>query len=121
MTRSIRVRLLLWYAVVLSGVVGGFAGLLYYEVRAARLAEVDAQLEAGAASLESALRSFPQFELTGEGPPPKKPPPPPKKKGPPGWPPDRPPPPDRPGFGPEFGPKGPEFGPKGPEFGPKGP
>src|SRR3954465_11535920 len=105
MIRSIRVRLLLWYAVVLTGVVGGFAGLLYYEVRAARRAEVDAQLEASAASLESALRLFPPFELTGEslpGPPPKKFPPP-KKKPPPGWPP------------PEFGPEG------GPEFGPMGP
>jgi heavy metal sensor kinase len=122
MIRSIRVRLLLWYAVVLTGVVGGFAGLLYYEVRAARLAEVDAQLEAAAASLESALRLFPPFELTGEsqpppppkdfgpppkdpGPPPKKFGPPPKKKPPPGW------PPDRPEFGPEFRP---EPGPKGP-------
>jgi heavy metal sensor kinase len=90
MVRSIRVRLLLWYAVVLTGVVGGFAGVLYYEVRAARLAEVDAQLETGAAALESALRLFPPHELDGTGPPP--PPkfgPPPKKKGPPGWPPDR--------------------------------
>jgi heavy metal sensor kinase len=91
MVRSIRVRLLIWYAVVLTGVVGGFAGILYYEVRAARLAEVDAQLETAAAGLESALRLFPQHELTGEGPPP--PPkggPPPKKKGPPGRPMDRP-------------------------------
>src|SRR6188472_3590926 len=107
MIRSIRVRLLLWYAVVLTGVVGGFAGLLYYEVRAARLAEVDAQLEAAAASLESALRGFPQFELTGESPPfppPKKFGPPPKKKGPPGWPPDRPE--GGPEMGPEAGPKG---------------
>ena len=76
MVRSIRVRLLAWYAVVLTGVVGGFAALLYYEVRDARLAEVDAQLEAAAASLESALRLFPQFELTGE----PAPPPPPKRK-----------------------------------------
>src|SRR3954465_10960248 len=115
MIRSIRVRLLLWYAVVLTGVVGGFAGLLYYEVRAARLAEVDAQLEAAAASLESALRLFPPFELSGEspppppkdfGPPPKKFGPPPKKKPPPGWSPE---------FGPEFGPEfRPDLGPKGP-------
>jgi two-component system, OmpR family, sensor kinase len=103
MVRSIRVRLLLWYAVVLAGVVGGFAGILYYEVRAARLAEVDAQLDAAAASLESALRGFPRFELSGEPPPfppPKKFGPPPKKKGPPNW------PPDRPDFGPELGPEG---------------
>jgi heavy metal sensor kinase len=107
MVRSIRVRLLAWYAVVLTGVVGGFAALLYYEVRDARLAEVDAQLEAAAASLESALRLFPQFELTGEPapPPPPKRKPPPKKKPPPGW----------PGDGPEFGPEfGPEVEPKRP-------
>src|SRR5690242_3158173 len=105
MVRSIRVRLLVWYAIVLTGVVGGFAGLLYYEVRAARLAEVDAQLDAAAASLESALRLFPPFELTGESPPPPKKFGPPPKKGPPGW------PPEHPDFGPEFGP-GP--GPQGP-------
>jgi two-component system, OmpR family, sensor kinase len=91
MVKSIRARLLLWYAVVLTGVVGGFAGVLYYEVRAARLAEIDAQLEAAAAGLESALRLFPQHELTGQGaPPPPKDGPPPKKKGPPFWPPGQP-------------------------------
>jgi len=111
MTKSIRLRLLLWYAVVLTGVVAGFAGLLYSEVRAARLAEVDSQLDAAAAALESALRLFPPFELAGESPPPppKKFGPPPKKKGPPGW------PPDRPEFGPDPGfDGGPEFGPKRP-------
>src|SRR5438105_14961662 len=86
MAKSIRVRLQVWYAVVLTAVVAGFAGLLYYEVRAARLAELDAQLETAAAGLDSALRLFPQYELNGERPPR----PPPKKLGP---------------------PKGPEFGP----------
>ena len=47
MFRSIRGRLQLWYAVVLLTVVGGFAGLLFYRVREARLQEVDdSQLEA---------------------------------------------------------------------------
>jgi signal transduction histidine kinase len=71
MARSIRLRLLGWNAAVLTGVVGGFAGLLYYEVRAARLRDVDARLEAAAAGLESALRLFPSHELTGEPPPPR--------------------------------------------------
>jgi two-component system, OmpR family, sensor kinase len=75
--RSIRFRLLAWYAVVLTVVVGGFAAVLYYEVRAARLAEVDAQLEAAAAGLDSALRLFPPHELNGEAPPFAQPP----KKG----------------------------------------
>jgi len=114
MGRSIRLRLLLWYAAVLLAVVGGFALLLYYEVRAARLREIDAQLDASAAALESALRLFPQFELTGEDPPPPPRPRPdkgpfdkglPGKKGP---------------FG--KGPKGPPDGPGPPGKGfPKGP
>lgn len=97
MGKSIRVRLLAWYAAVLTAVVGGFAGLLYYEVRAARLAEIDAQLEATAAGLDAALRLFPRHELTGDAPPPKKGEPggkkgePGGKKGPP---PPKPPPPD---------------------------
>ena len=66
MIRSIRLRLLVWYAAVLTAVVGGFAALLYVEVRSARLHEIDAQLEAAAAGLESALRLFPPHELAGE-------------------------------------------------------
>ncbi len=86
MTKSIRVRLQLWYAGVLTVVVAGFAAILYYEVRSARLAELDSQLESTAAGLDSALRLFPRHELTGELPP---------------WPPPR-----KSGF-----PKGPDFGP----------
>lgn len=81
MVRSIRVRLLLWYTAVLTAVVGGFAVLLYYEVRAARLAEVDGQLDTAAAGLESSLRLFPRFELTGEDPPDRPEFPPPKGQG----------------------------------------
>lgn len=69
MARSIRLRLLGWNAAVLTGVVAGFAGLLYFEARASRLRAVDARLEAAAAGLESALRLFPPHELTGEPPP----------------------------------------------------
>lgn len=63
---------------ILTGVVVGFAGLLYYKVRAAKWAEVDAALEAGAAGLDATLRLFPPSELAqqdnGDGPPPKLPP-----------------------------------------------
>ncbi|WP_162136353.1 sensor histidine kinase [Zavarzinella formosa] len=86
MVKSIRLRLLIWYAAVLTGVVGGFAVLLYYEVRAARLAELDAHLESTAAGLEASLRLFPPHEFNGEpppAPPPKKQPPPKKGEGPP--------------------------------------
>jgi signal transduction histidine kinase len=80
MVKSIRVRLLLWYAVVLTTVVAGFA--------------VDAQLETAAAALDASLRLFPRYELTGE--------PPPMPQGPMRG--------DRPGggggFGPGFGPPG---------------
>lgn len=73
MGRSIRLRLLAWYAAVLTAVVAGFTVILYYEVRAARLREVDASLETAAVGLESALRLFPPPELTGEEPPGKGP------------------------------------------------
>jgi heavy metal sensor kinase len=75
MPRSIRWRLQGWYALVLLAVVGGFAGILYYRVRAARLQEVDAALEAGARYLDAHLRRFPPHELdggfAGKPPPPK--------------------------------------------------
>lgn len=86
--KSIRVRLLLWYAVVLTGVVVGFAGLLYYKVRAAKWAEADAVLESAAAGMDASLRLFPPVELLTRdksdllppkvGPNGKGPPPPPK-------------------------------------------
>src|SRR5919204_4490282 len=64
MRKSIRWRLQLWYTLVLSAVVAGFAGLLYYRVRAARFQEVDAALEASALYLDANLRRFfpPQLE-----------------------------------------------------------
>src|SRR5262245_56803586 len=83
MVRSIRLRLLLWYAAVLTAVVGGFAVILYYEVRSSRLREIDAQLDASAAGLEAALRLFPPHELTGEDPPRPRPEKGPYEKGPP--------------------------------------
>src|SRR5262245_60978185 len=58
MRKSIRWRLQLWYTLVLSAVVAGFAGILYFRVRAARFQEVDAALEAGALYLDASLRRF---------------------------------------------------------------
>jgi heavy metal sensor kinase len=131
MGRSIRVRLLVWYAAVLTAVVGGFAAILYFEVRASRLRELDAPLEATAAGLDANLRLFPRHLLTGEPPPespsgepagPRPDRPPPKgdpfgkeKKGPPkGMKEKKGPPPD------DWGPKGPK-GPPPEERHPKGP
>src|SRR3954463_10257290 len=120
MGRSIRVRLLAWYAAVLTAVVGGFAALLYFEVRAGRLRELDAPLEATAAGLDANLRLFPRHLLTGE------PPEPPGGEPPAPWA-DRPPPKGDPfgkgkkgppGKGPKGGPD--DWQPKGPK-GPKGP
>ena len=79
MVKSIRFRLLLWYAAVLFAVVAGFASLLYFEVRDARLTELDAELQSTTAGLEASLRLFPPHEVTGENPPPRKQPPPGKK------------------------------------------
>ena len=80
MVKSIRWRLQLWYAAVLTGVVGGFAVFLYYEVQSSRFHEVDAELLAAANYLDTTLRAFPQFELTGDPPPTFKE----KDRGPPG-------------------------------------
>src|SRR5689334_5728702 len=74
MGRSIRWRLQLWYTLVLSAVVAGFAGILYYRVRAARLQEVDASLETAALYLDATLRRF--FPPALERAPPKNWPPP---------------------------------------------
>src|SRR5262249_52715130 len=96
MGKSIRWRLQVWYAVVLTAVVAGFAGILFFQVRAARFQEIDAQLEAGALYLEAARRGFPPFELDGSRPDRFGPPPgiPPRPGGPPGGPPGPPPPPN---------------------------
>jgi heavy metal sensor kinase len=68
MGKSIRWRLQFWYAVVLTVVVSGFAILLYYEVRAARYREIDADLVGAANYLESTLRPWPAPELESANP-----------------------------------------------------
>ena len=60
MARSLRWRLQVWYTAVLVAVVGGFAGLLYVELRSSRLGEVDRQLLAAAHYLDAALRAPPE-------------------------------------------------------------
>src|SRR5262249_32408008 len=68
MRKSIRLRLQVWYAVVLVVVVGGFAGILYYQVRAARMREVKSALEAAGHYLDVELRRFPPPMLLGDAP-----------------------------------------------------
>jgi heavy metal sensor kinase len=68
MSKSLRWRLQGWYAVVLLGVVGGFATLLYVQVRNARFREVDAALTADALYLDTNLRRFPAGMLMGDPP-----------------------------------------------------
>jgi heavy metal sensor kinase len=74
---------------MLLTVVVGFAALLYVRVRAARLQQIDAALEAGAQYLEAHLRGFPRHELDASAPdrPPPRFRPPPRPPG------DRPEPP----------------------------
>ena len=89
MGKSIRFRLQLCCTPSCSPtVVRGFAGLLYYEVREARLAQVDSELETSRRRPGFGAALFPRHELTGE-PPPR---PPPKKAGPPIGPEFEPPP-----------------------------
>ena len=66
MLKSIRWRLQLWYALVLLVVIGGFAGILLYEVRAARFREVDHGLDASIHYMDTSLRRLPPWELQGK-------------------------------------------------------
>lgn len=68
MRRSIRGRLQAWYALVLLAVVAGFAGILFFQLRAARFHEIDAGLTSAAQYLEVGLRRFPPAELNGPPP-----------------------------------------------------
>ena len=69
MVKSIRSRLLVWYALVLLVVIGGFAGLLYQQVRTYRLGQIDERLASAAQYLEATLRGLPPHELDGVPPP----------------------------------------------------
>ncbi|MBI1831459.1 MAG: HAMP domain-containing protein [Planctomycetes bacterium] len=75
MIKSLRWRLQIWHTGLLLMVVGGFGSILYFQTRAARLNEIDVQLEAAARVLDAKLSGFPNFELDS-----KDPPPPPRKK-----------------------------------------
>lgn len=63
MFRSLRWRLQAWQALILLLVVGGFASVLYFQIRQARFAAVDGELLAGARVLEGSLRGFPPHVL----------------------------------------------------------
>ena len=71
MFRSFRRRILFWHALTLIVVVGAFAGLLYWNVRSARLEEINTQLLGAAQVLAAGMRGLPRHELTGEPPPPR--------------------------------------------------
>lgn len=59
MVRSIRWRLLLWYATMLLVVIAGFATYLYWSVERAAIQQFDVRLEGAARYLEAGLRPFP--------------------------------------------------------------
>ncbi|MFO0909855.1 MAG: ATP-binding protein [Isosphaeraceae bacterium] len=65
MFRSLRWRLQVWHALILLIVVVGFAGMLYAEVRKARLDEIDAELLSAARVLEGVLRTLPELRPIG--------------------------------------------------------
>lgn len=67
--RSIRARVQIWYAIVLLAVIGGFGGVLLYQVRANRLGQIDERLEAATRYLEAAVRTLPPHELENLPPP----------------------------------------------------
>lgn len=86
MARSLRWRLLVWSGLLLVLVVAGFGSALTWQIRAARYAEIDADLDSNLRLLEGTLRTFPKRMLVESVPPggfapnpsrPKGPPPPP--------------------------------------------
>src|SRR4249920_2582868 len=69
--KSIRLRLQIWYAIVLLVVIGGFAGALYFQVRGNRLRAIDERLRSAATYLAATLAGLPPHELEeppGRGP-----------------------------------------------------
>src|SRR5260370_30188107 len=67
MVRSMRLRLLIWYAAVLAAVIGGFALTLYVNARRSMLEQVDEQLAGAAEYLTATLKNLPPFEFDGRG------------------------------------------------------
>jgi two-component system, OmpR family, sensor kinase len=82
MRKSLRWRLQIWHALILLVVVAGFGVLLYGQLRAARLDEIDAELASAASVLEGVLRIVPPpffdrlpADESDRRPPPRRPPP----------------------------------------------
>ncbi len=63
MVRSLRARLQLWYGLVLTAAVVGFAVILYSRAEATMYEQIDANLIAAAEYLDAALRSLPMALL----------------------------------------------------------
>src|SRR5271169_4975211 len=57
--KSLRWRLQLWHAFILSLAIIGFGAVLYLEIRKARLDEIDGGMIAAARTLDGALRGLP--------------------------------------------------------------
>ena len=68
MIRSLRLRLLLWSALVLLATVGGFGWFIHWSVLLSLEAELDSELEKSAAALDATLRLFSSRELSGPPP-----------------------------------------------------
>lgn len=63
MLKSIRLRLLLWYAGMLLVVIAGFATYLYWSAERTIRQQLDVRLEGAVRYLDAALRPFPMREL----------------------------------------------------------
>lgn len=63
MVRSIRWRLLTWYAVMLLFVIVSFATYLYWSAERSALQQIDTRLEGSVRYLEAAIRPFPVREM----------------------------------------------------------
>src|SRR5947209_6191490 len=76
MFKSIRWRVHAWHAAILLLTVAGLGATLFYQLRQARLDEIDGELHAAARALEGTLRGFPPFLVGGA----ERPAPPPRRR-----------------------------------------
>ena len=67
MVKSIRRRLLIWYAAVLAAVIAGFALTLYIRARQSALEQIDEQLNGAAEYITATLKNLPPPEIEGRG------------------------------------------------------
>jgi hypothetical protein len=68
MIRSLRIRILAWYAISLTLTVASFGGFLYWRMRESRISEMDAELRGAGQSLLSSVNALHDFDFLRDKP-----------------------------------------------------